>query len=392
MACDSNWQPAGEQMSETGRSALAFHVKRFETRSADGESVPIAHLLCYHCEDGVELGPRLNPSGMKIGGQAMQVSVFTDPRMLDHAVPARHPERPERLRAVLRHLERTGYLASSQDCRVRAASDQELERVHAVNYVRGVGELGSAGGGMLDPDTWVSAGSGLAARLAAGAGIEAVSFVLEAAERRALCVVRPPGHHALPEGGMGFCIYANVALAAAEALARFELNRVLIVDFDVHHGNGTQDVFYTSDRVGFLSIHRYPFYPGTGARDETGSGPGLGRIMNIPVAYGTARSEYQAAFRSGLEKLADRIRPELVLISAGFDAHAEDPVGDLGLEVEDFEILTREIVAVAETHAQGRIVSLLEGGYNVPILAGAVTAHLGALGAHPRRGHDPDGI
>jgi acetoin utilization deacetylase AcuC-like enzyme len=345
--------------------------------------VPIAQLLCYHCEEGVKLGPRLNPPGTEIGGEAMQVNVFTDPRMLDHSVPARHPERPERLRAVLRHLERTGYLASSQDCRVRAASDPELERVHAVNYVRQVGEIGSAGGGMLDPDTWVSAGSDLAARLAAGAGVEAVSFVLEAPQRRALCVVRPPGHHALPEGGMGFCIYANMAVAAAEALARFELNRVLIVDFDVHHGNGTQDVFYASDRVGFLSIHRYPFYPGTGARDETGSGPGLGRIMNIPLPYGTARSEYQAAFRSGLEKLADRIRPELVLISAGFDAHAEDPVGDLGLEVEDFEILTREIVAVAETHAQGRIVSLLEGGYNVPILAGAVAAHLGALGAQP---------
>jgi acetoin utilization deacetylase AcuC-like enzyme len=322
----------------------------------------------------------------------MEVRVFTDPRMLDHSVPAHHPERPERLRAVLRHLERTGYLATSQDCRVRAASDEELERVHAADYVRQVALAESAGRGMLDPDTWVSAGSDLAARLAAGAGIEAVSFVMGAPERRALCVVRPPGHHALPEAGMGFCIYANIAVAAADALARFELNRVLIVDFDVHHGNGTQDVFYASDRVGFLSIHRYPFYPGTGARDETGSGPGLGRIMNIPVAYGTARSEYRAAFRSGLEKLADRVRPELVLISAGFDAHAEDPVGDLGLEVEDFETLTREIVAVAETHAQGRIVSLLEGGYNVPILAGAVAAHLGALGGRGDRLHDPDGI
>ena len=229
----------------------------------------------------------------------------------------------------------------------------ELERVHPADYLRRVAELESAGGGMLDPDTWVSPGSNLAAQLAAGAGIEAVSFVLEAPERRALCLVRPPGHHALPDAGMGFCIYANIALAAAEALARHELNRVLIVDFDVHHGNGTQEIFYDSDRVGFLSIHRYPFYPGTGARDETGTGPGLGHTMNIPVPLRHAASEYHAAFRSGLEKLADRIRPELVLISAGFDAHAEDPVGDLGLEIEDFEILTREIVAVAETHARG---------------------------------------
>ena len=318
---------------------------------------------------------------IQIGGARMQVRIFTDRRMLDHRVPARHPERPERLQAVLRHLERTGYLPAGKANDVRPAGDPQLERVHSVAYLHRVAAVESDGGGMLDPDTWVSAGSNLAAKLAAGAGIEAVSFVLEAPERRALCVVRPPGHHALPEAGMGFCIYATVALAAKEALTHHEVNRVLIVDFDVHHGNGTQEVFYASDRVGFLSIHRYPFYPGTGARDETGKGPGLGHTMNIPLPYGTSRTDYRAAFRSGLEKLADRIRPELVLVSAGFDAHAEDPVGDLGLEVEDFEVLTKEIVAVAETHAHGRIVSLLEGGYNVPILAGAVAAHLGALSA-----------
>ena len=264
---------------------------------------------------------------------------------------------------------------------MREATTEELARVHCPSYVERVAELEAAGGGMLDPDTWVSRGSNRAARMAAGAGVEAVEYVLKAPGRRALCLGRPPGHHALFDSGMGFCIYSNIAVTAAEALARHELNRVLIVDFDVHHGNGTQDFFYGSDRVAFLSIHRYPFYPGTGARDETGTGRGLGHTLNIPVAYGTARSEYHAAFRSGLEKLADRIRPELVLISAGFDAHAEDPVGDLGLEIEDFEILTQEISAVADTHAGGRIVSLLEGGYNVPILAGSVTAHLGALGA-----------
>ena len=238
---------------------------------------------------------------------------------------------------------------------------------------------------MLDPDTWLMPGSGLAARLAAGAAVEAVSFVMASQDRHALCLVRPPGHHARPASGMGFCIYGNVAVAAADALARFDLNRVLIVDFDVHHGNGTQEAFYDNRRVGFLSIHRYPFYPGTGAADETGTGDGLGVTMNVPSRYGTPRSQYHAAFRAGLETLADRIRPELVLISAGFDAHAEDPVGDLGLEVEDFEILTKEIVSVAETHAKGRIVSVLEGGYNVPILAGCVEVHLHALGAERGR-------
>jgi acetoin utilization deacetylase AcuC-like enzyme len=311
----------------------------------------------------------------------MAVTLFTDRRMLDHRVPARHPERPERLQAILRHLERTGHLAKCPSGPVREATPVELGRIHPAGYQQRVAELEAAGGGMLDPDTWVLRGSNLAAKLAAGACIEAASFVMGGKDRKALCLVRPPGHHARRAEGMGFCIYANVALAAAEAIAGFDINRVLIADFDVHHGNGTQEIFYDSERVAFLSIHRYPFYPGTGAKDETGTGAGLGFTRNVPLPYGTSRTAYHAAFRTELEKLADRIRPELVVISAGFDAHAEDPVGDLGLEVEDFEVLTNELVSVARTHAQGRVVSVLEGGYNVPILAGSVVAHLAALGA-----------
>jgi acetoin utilization deacetylase AcuC-like enzyme len=315
----------------------------------------------------------------------MAVALFTDRRMIDHRTPKPHPERPERLQAILRQLERAGYHNTCPSFPVREATVEELGRVHEPEYLAEVFRLESEGGGMLDPDTWLLPGSVLAARLAAGAAVDAVSYVMDEPGRRAMCIVRPPGHHARPASGMGFCIYANVAVAAAEALERMEGGRVLIVDFDVHHGNGTQEIFYESSRVGFLSIHRYPFYPGTGARDETGSGPGLGSIANIPVLYGTRRADYHAAFRAGIEKLADRIRPELVLISAGFDAHAEDPVGDLGLEVEDFEILTKEIVSVAETHAGGRVLSVLEGGYNVPILAGCVVAHLDALGAERGR-------
>jgi acetoin utilization deacetylase AcuC-like enzyme len=316
----------------------------------------------------------------------MAVTLFTDRRMLDHRVPARHPERPERLQAILRHLERSGHLARCPSGKVREATAVELERIHPAEYLRRVTELEAAGGGMLDPDTWVFPGSNLAARLAAGACIEAASFVMGGDDRRALCLVRPPGHHARVTAGMGFCIYANVALAAAEAIHHLDVNRVLIADFDVHHGNGTQEIFYDSGRVGFLSIHRYPFYPGTGARDETGTGAGLGFTRNIPLPHGTTQADYHAAFRAGLERLADKVKPELVVISAGFDAHAEDPVGDLGLEVEDFEILTRELVAVAKTHARGRILSVLEGGYNVPILAGSVAAHLEALGAEKAHG------
>jgi acetoin utilization deacetylase AcuC-like enzyme len=315
----------------------------------------------------------------------MAVALFTDRRMIEHQTPRPHPERPERLQAILRQLERAGYHNTCPSFPVRDATIEELGRVHSPEYLAEVFRLESEGGGMLDPDTWLLPGSVLAARLAAGAAIDAISYVMDEPGRRAMCLVRPPGHHARPATGMGFCIYSNVAVAAADALERLGVGRVLIVDFDVHHGNGTQEIFYESSRVGFLSIHRYPFYPGTGARDETGSGPGLGSIANIPVLYGTPRADYHAAFRAGIEKLADRIRPELVLISAGFDAHAEDPVGDLGLDVEDFEILTKEIVSVAETHAGGRIVSVLEGGYNVPILAGCVVAHLDALGAERGR-------
>ena len=182
---------------------------------------------------------------------------------------------------------------------------------------------------------------------------------------------------------MGFCIYGNVAVAASAAIQAHGLNRVLIVDFDVHHGNGTQEMFYDSDRVGFVSIHRFPFYPGSGARDETGTGEGLGFTRNIPLPHGTEPKAYHAGFRHGLHAMADRVKPDLVLISAGFDAHQEDPVGDLGLDTDDFETITKEIVAVAETHCQGRIVSLLEGGYNISLLAGCVATHLHALGAEP---------
>ncbi|MCA1686212.1 MAG: histone deacetylase [Planctomycetia bacterium] len=307
------------------------------------------------------------------------VTLFTDERMLDHHPPSRHPERPERLQAILRHLDRTGLRDRCRTGIVREATREELLRVHAPEYLDRVARFELKGGGPIEPDTWVFPGTGRAAGLAAGAAVEAVNAVVTGPGRRALCLVRPPGHHARPRDPMGFCLYANVAVAAADAVARLRLGRVLIVDFDVHHGNGTQEIFYEDPRVAFLSIHRWPFYPGSGSADETGSGAGLGFTKNVPIAFGTPRRDYQAAFRASLESLADKVRPDLVIVSAGFDAHAEDPVGSLGLEVEDFVELTRAVADVAETHASGRLVSVLEGGYNVPILAGCVAAHLEAL-------------
>ena len=180
---------------------------------------------------------------------------------------------------------------------------------------------------------------------------------------------------------MGFCLFNNIALAAHHAQTAHKLSRIMIVDWDVHHGNGTQDIFYESPEVVFMSIHRYGngFYPGTGAEKETGQGKGLGHIINVPVRYGTARKDYHDRFQRALEKAADKIRPELVLISAGFDAHAKDPIGSLDLEAEDFITLTKEVKAVAKTHAQSRIVSCLEGGYHLDALAECVHAHLEEL-------------
>jgi acetoin utilization deacetylase AcuC-like enzyme len=241
--------------------------------------------------------------------------------------------------------------------------------------------LAEHGGGRLDPDTVVSPASFRVALAAAGACSSAVDAVVAGPERRALCLVRPPGHHATPTHSMGFCLFNNVALAAHRARAVHGMNRVLIVDWDVHHGNGTQDAFYEDPAVMFFSAHRYGggFYPGTGAADETGSGRGLGATLNVPLRYGTSRPDYRAAFTRALEKAADASKPELVLLSAGFDAHARDPVGSLGLEVEDFVWLTRQVLEVARTHAGGRVVSCLEGGYNLEVLAESVQAHLEEL-------------
>jgi len=320
----------------------------------------------------------------------MSVALYHDRRMLEHRPPAGHPEKPERVETVLRHLKRTGLLDACPAGTVREATDEELRRVHAAPYLDALAEADRRGGGALEADTWMSPGSLTAARLAAGAAIEAVADLVGGRHRRAMGLVRPPGHHALPAGAMGFCLLANVAVAAREAIAHHGLNRVLIVDFDVHHGNGTQDVFYDSAEVAFLSIHRFPFYPGTGAKDEIGTGRGLGLTANIPLPFNTPAREYRSAFRARLHDLADRHRPELVMISAGFDAMAEDPVGGLGLDFEDFDAITRDVVDVAETHAGGRLVSVLEGGYNPSLLAGCVETQLKALGAGRPGGTGPE--
>ena len=304
--------------------------------------------------------------------------LYYHPHFLDH-LTGTHPERPARLLQVIGHLEREQLLTQCRREPWEPISDGRLARVHQPEYAARLQTFTDAGGGRIEADTVVSAASYDVARLGAGAVSDAVDRVLRGQEKTALCLVRPPGHHALAYDAMGFCLFNNVAIGARVATAEFQLDRVLIVDWDVHHGNGTQDTFWTDPKVGFFSIHRWPFYPGTGDRDETGSAAGLGTTLNVPIEFGTSRADYLAQFRNEIEAFADRLKPQLVIISAGFDSHRDDPVGSLGLEIEDFDVLTQIVIDIANTHAAGRIVSVLEGGYNPGILAGCVAVHLQKL-------------
>lgn len=306
--------------------------------------------------------------------------LYTDPIFLKHDT-GRHPECIDRLKSITARLEKNGLVKKCQAGKYEPLSEDAVAKVHAAKQVTAAKQLAEHGGGRLDPDTVVSPDSYNVARAAAGAGVAAVDAVLQGKDRNALCLVRPPGHHATPVRSMGFCLFNNIALAAHHARTAHKLTRVLIVDWDVHHGNGTQDIFYEDADVFFLSIHRYGngFYPGTGAAADTGKGKGLGFTANVPVRFGTPRKDFHNSFTKALEKAADKVKPELVLVSAGFDAHKDDPIGSLGLENEDFTTLTTKVLEVAKTHAKGRLVSCLEGGYNLTALAEAVQVHLEGL-------------
>lgn len=304
--------------------------------------------------------------------------LYTDPRFLDHDT-GRHPERAERLRQITAHLDTTGLAAKCRRVEWQPVTLERLTRIHDKAYTESVTKLAGEGGGRIDPDTVVCPKSDDIARLAAGAVCDAVDRVLKDETKHALCLVRPPGHHALKQEAMGFCLFNNVAIAAKVATAEHKLDKVLIVDWDVHHGNGTQEACWTDGQIGFFSSHRWPFYPGSGRAEETGDGRGRGMIRNLPLEYGTKPTEFRDKFRSALEDLAKTVRPQLVIISAGFDAHREDPIGSLDLEVEDFEKLSTIVLDVAKEYAGGKVVSVLEGGYNPIRLAESVGVHLRSM-------------
>ncbi|MCA9078961.1 MAG: histone deacetylase [Planctomycetaceae bacterium] len=304
--------------------------------------------------------------------------LFSDERFLLHDTGS-HPECAARLVAINEELRTIGTWDQCAHGTPRAATVEELTRVHPVGHRKHVEAVAQRGGGRLDADTVCSPRSAEIARLAAGTACAAVDAVLSGDDLHALALVRPPGHHALAQQAMGFCLYNNIAIAARHAQQTHGVERVLIVDWDVHHGNGTQAIFYDDPSVHFLSIHRHPFYPGTGQKGETGTGPGLGATWNVPIAYGTSRIDYFARFEQALAEAATACQPECILVSAGFDAHRLDPIGSLDLETEDFSQLTRLVQDVANVHCGGRFASLLEGGYNTSALAESVRLHIEAL-------------
>lgn len=301
------------------------------------------------------------------------------PCFLDHDTGAGHPERPQRLRAILEHLRSTDVWNRLVLIEPEPVTRTILELVHPRAYIELIEQACREGPMALDPDTVVSPGSWEAALRAAGAVTQAIDQVVEGKLSAAFCTVRPPGHHALTSQTMGFCLFNNVAIGARYATQHHRLSRILIVDWDVHHGNGTQAIFYDDPSVLYFSTHQFPFYPGTGSRGEQGQGRGRSTTLNVPLPAGSGDAELVAAFRDELVPAAARFAPELVLISAGFDAHRDDPLAGLAVTESGYAELTRIVRQIADASAQGRLVSVLEGGYNLTALGRSVEAHLRVL-------------
>ncbi|MEO7935540.1 MAG: histone deacetylase family protein [Dokdonella sp.] len=307
----------------------------------------------------------------------MIVSVFTHADCLEHEPGPAHPESPSRLKAVLAALDDSG-CAETRRIDAPRATREQLARVHDASMLDAVFAASPVEGQVyLDADTAMSPGSLQAALRAAGAVCAAVDLVFASEQRRAFCALRPPGHHATRDTAMGFCLFNNVAVAAAHALEKYAVERVAIIDFDVHHGNGTADIFQSDARVMYASTHQSPLYPGSGGVLQRG----VNNLVHVPLAAGAGSKEFREAFETRILPELEHFAPQLVLISAGFDAHRLDPLANLNLDADDYAWVTAQLVALADHHADGRVVSTLEGGYSLTALRESTIAHVNALSA-----------
>ena len=305
----------------------------------------------------------------------MTTLLYTHPGCLEHDPGRHHPESPARLQAVLAALEQPEFSRLERHEAPEAAVD-DLARVHPRRHIgRILGAVPKSGHVGIDADTVLSSGSGAAALRAAGAVVAAVDAVVEKKADNAFCAVRPPGHHAEPERAMGFCLFNNAAIGALRAREVHGLQRVAVVDFDVHHGNGTQAAFEIDDSLFYASTHQYPLYPGTGAASETGRG----NIVNVPLRPMSGSSEFRVGVTQRILPALDAFRPELMLVSAGFDAHQSDPLAQLMLKESDYTWITEKLLEIAYRHADGRLVATLEGGYDLRALASSAAAHVRVL-------------
>ena len=308
----------------------------------------------------------------------MTVIIYDD-IYLKHDTGPDHPENSARIINTIEHLRSANCWQKLDIKKPRAATEAEVSAIHSTSQIVQITEIASSGGGYLDPDTYVSSDSYEAALNAAGAPLTAIDLIMDKKVDNAFCLVRPPGHHATPERGMGFCLFNNVAIAAKYIQSRYSLDRIVIIDWDVHHGNGTQDAFYDDPSVMYFSMHRYPFYPGTGAEEETGKDSGSGFTINIPLSYNTEPQEYLKFFEDILEKRIKPFNPQFILISSGFDAYRLDPISGLSLEASDYNKLTKLTQNIAKDCCDGRIVSCLEGGYHLLDLPKCIEEHLNGL-------------
>lgn len=308
----------------------------------------------------------------------MATGYIYHPVYLQHDT-GQHVEVAARLEAIISYLEKTGLKSKLTLIEPRPASVEEIALVHQKNYIKEIEETAQRGGGWLDPDTVMSPDSYQAALYAAGGVIRATEVVMGGEVNNAFALVRPPGHHATAGQAMGFCLFNNIAIAAKYALEKYKLERILIVDFDVHHGNGTQGTFYDNPHVMYISTHEYPFYPGTGRLDETGSGEGRGTNLNIPLPAGCGDSEYLNVFEQIVIPAARRFKPQLILVSTGYDGHWADPLAMMNLSVSGYAKMTEVIKGLADELCGGRLALTLEGGYNLEAQAASVKATFDAL-------------